>query len=235
VHPSPQLPHPTPISIDDFTPLTFNPKKAPKTPKIKPENPHKPDPPQTSQTAPKKVGDFNLSRYVGRGDAFVKSSLENNPRWSAPEVVAEGRFSKARSICFPPHPHPQSLSRAGSAVDGPVLCAWGRGAEVRARRAPLFAPPFSRGAGFVCFGGLGCSSRQARRGGWWPTRAGGRRKRLLPSRQPPTDANRRPPQAADVYSFGVVLWELLTWQEPWGGANAFHVRGGCWGCRLFRC
>jgi hypothetical protein len=27
--------------------------------------------------------------------------------------------------------------------------------------------------------------------------------------------------ASDVYSFGVVLWELLTWEEPWG-----HLGGG---------
>jgi serine/threonine protein kinase len=44
------------------------------------------------------VGDFNLSRYMSRDDAFVKSSLENNPRWSAPEVIAEGRFSKEADV-----------------------------------------------------------------------------------------------------------------------------------------
>ena len=28
----------------------------------------------------------------------------------------------------------------------------------------------------------------------------------------------------DVYSYGVVLWELLAWEEPWGGArNSWQV------------
>jgi hypothetical protein len=34
---------------------------------------------------------------MSRDDAFIKSSLENNPRWSAPEVVVEGRYSKVRA------------------------------------------------------------------------------------------------------------------------------------------
>jgi hypothetical protein len=38
-----------------------------------------------------KVGDFNLSRYMARDSQFVKSTLENNPRWSAPEVIREGK------------------------------------------------------------------------------------------------------------------------------------------------
>ena len=33
-----------------------------------------------------------------------------------------------------------------------------------------------------------------------------------------------PTFASDVYSFGVVLWELLTWDLPWGSsANAMDV------------
>ncbi|GBF95597.1 hypothetical protein Rsub_08578 [Raphidocelis subcapitata] len=44
------------------------------------------------------VGDFNLSRYMSRDSAFIKSSLENNPRWCAPEVIAEGRYSKAADV-----------------------------------------------------------------------------------------------------------------------------------------
>lgn len=30
--------------------------------------------------------------------------------------------------------------------------------------------------------------------------------------------------ASDAYSFGLVLWELLSWQIPWGGANPFQIR-----------
>ncbi|KAA6419315.1 MAG: PAS domain-containing tyrosine kinase [Trebouxia sp. A1-2] len=30
-------------------------------------------------------------------------------------------------------------------------------------------------------------------------------------------------KAADVYSFGIVLWELLTWQIPWGDYNPFQI------------
>jgi hypothetical protein len=29
-----------------------------------------------------------------------------------------------------------------------------------------------------------------------------------------------------VYSFGVVLWELLTWQEPWGPLNSYQIMIG---------
>jgi serine/threonine protein kinase len=30
--------------------------------------------------------------------------------------------------------------------------------------------------------------------------------------------------ASDVYSFGVVLWELLTWELPWGATNPWQAR-----------
>jgi len=52
------------------------------------------NPPPKNTPHPHQVGDFNLSRYMSRDDSFIKSSLENNPRWSAPEVIVEGRYSK---------------------------------------------------------------------------------------------------------------------------------------------
>ncbi len=45
-----------------------------------------------------KVGDFNLSRYMSLGASFVKSTLENNPRWNAPEVIGEGYY-RWGSVC----------------------------------------------------------------------------------------------------------------------------------------
>lgn len=31
--------------------------------------------------------------------------------------------------------------------------------------------------------------------------------------------------AADMFAFGVILWELLTWQLPWGTANPWGIVG----------
>jgi hypothetical protein len=39
--------------------------------------------------------------------------------------------------------------------------------------------------------------------------------------------------AADCFAFGVVLWELLTWECPWGKQNPWTVRtasAGMWIC-----
>jgi serine/threonine protein kinase len=33
--------------------------------------------------------------------------------------------------------------------------------------------------------------------------------------------------ASDVYSYGLILFELLTWQLPWGSASSFAVRFRC--------
>eukprot|EP00775_Hariotina_reticulata_P007729 gene7729-7928_t len=45
-----------------------------------------------------KVGDFNLSRYMNLGDSCVKSSLTINPRWQAPEVIADGSYSTSADV-----------------------------------------------------------------------------------------------------------------------------------------
>lgn len=29
--------------------------------------------------------------------------------------------------------------------------------------------------------------------------------------------------ASDVFSFGVVMWEMLTWETPWGKSNTYVV------------
>ena len=33
----------------------------------------------------------------------------------------------------------------------------------------------------------------------------------------------RPTAASDLFAFGVVLWELLTWELPWGPMNPWQV------------
>ena len=30
-------------------------------------------------------------------------------------------------------------------------------------------------------------------------------------------------KTADVYSLGIILWEMMTWQLPWGDMNSFQV------------
>lgn len=44
------------------------------------------------------VGDFNLSRYMALDTSYVQSSLELNPRWSAPEVIGSGHYSTAADV-----------------------------------------------------------------------------------------------------------------------------------------
>jgi serine/threonine protein kinase len=44
------------------------------------------------------VGDFNLSRYMAVDTSYVQSSLELNPRWSAPEVIGSGHYSTAADV-----------------------------------------------------------------------------------------------------------------------------------------
>ena len=43
------------------------------------------------------MGDFNLSRYLGR-DHFLQSNQEINPRWCAPEAIRESRYSKEADV-----------------------------------------------------------------------------------------------------------------------------------------
>jgi serine/threonine protein kinase len=41
---------------------------------------------------------------------------------------------------------------------------------------------------------------------------------------PEVFSDNRPNKACDVFAFGVILWELMTWDLPWGNKNPWTVR-----------
>lgn len=119
--------------------------------------------------------------------SYVQSSLELNPRWSAPEVIGSGHYSTAADVySFGVVLWELLTWQVGERAR---VCVGGGGLQRSSRRVQLWG------------GAVGAADMA---GGWLTPATGGGGSPAYDEQGYST--------AADVDSFGVVLWVLLTWQ-----------------------